>query len=44
MKNPNLFAGAPVHAQKLAAEAKKAKRLKARKEFMARLQAYLPKR
>lgn len=44
MKNPDLFSGAPQHAKKLAAEAKKAKRLKDRKEFMKRLQEDLPKR
>lgn len=44
MKNPNLFAGAPPHVQKLATSAKKAKRLKERKAFMARIQADLPKR
>lgn len=44
MKNPDLFAKAPKSAQKLSEDAKKAKRLKERKEFMKRLQEDLSKR
>jgi hypothetical protein len=44
MKNPDLFAGSPEHVKKLAAEAKKAKRLKDRKAFMKRLQDDLARR
>lgn len=44
MKTPDLFSSAPKSAQKLAEDAKKAKRLKERKEFMKRLQDGLSKR
>lgn len=44
MKNKDLFDGAPEDCKKLAKEAKKALRLKQRKDFMKRLREDLGRR